>query len=64
MTKGYFSAQGRSVEYNYFDFHSNCKKGNTSILDESIRNVFKKEYLRDIGVYSEKTVSYLEKGKM
>jgi hypothetical protein len=52
------------VEYNYFDFHMNCKKGNTSILDESIRNVFKKEYLRDIGVYSEKTTSYLEKGKM
>jgi len=59
QTKNYFEERGQKIDYEYFDYHANCKKEGTYLLDESLRNMFKKLYLRDIGLYSEKSTNYL-----
>ena len=33
-TKERFEEQGQKIDYEYFDYHANCKKGSTSLLDE------------------------------
>lgn len=61
-TAQYFQKQGKKIDYEYFDFHQNCKKG-TALLDAFINDILKVSYLRDMGLFSEKHSVYKHKGK-
>lgn len=58
------SQKGKRVDYDYFDFHYNCKKGGFSLLDTYINDMIRGLYLRDIGMYCEKHTVYKSNGKM
>ena len=57
QTSDYFESFGRKIEYDYFDFTFNCKKG-TGLLDTYIADMLKNLYLRDIGFFCEKHTVY------
>lgn len=61
-TTNYFNKEGKRIDYEYFDFHQNCKKG-TALLDAFINDILKSQYLRDMGVFCEKFSVYKYKGK-
>lgn len=56
-THQHFDAQGKQIDYEYFDFHYNCKKG-TGLLDQYVNDMLKQQYLRDIGVFLQKHSVY------
>lgn len=62
--KKYFEKSGQRVNYEHFDFHSNQKKGGSGLLDLYVRNILKKLYLKDIGLFSEKFTVYRNSGVM
>lgn len=62
--KKYFEKNEKKINYEYFDFHSNQKKGGSGLLDLYVRNILKKLYLKDMGVFSEKFTIYRNNGAM
>lgn len=57
------AANKQKIDYEYFDFHANCKKS-TNMLDHFLREGLRDLYLRDIGLYSDKQTTYFEDGKV
>jgi hypothetical protein len=53
-----FQRNNQRIDYDYFDFHLNCKKGGFNLLDAYINDMIKNLYLRDMGYYSEKHTLY------
>ncbi len=62
-TQEHFQKEGKRLDYEYFDFHQNCKKG-TALLDTFINDILKSQYLRDMGVFCEKHSVYKYNGKL
>jgi hypothetical protein len=61
LTQETLQTQSKKIDYEYFDFHQNCKK-TTNLLDHFLREILRDLYLRDIGVFSSKHTIYLEEG--
>jgi hypothetical protein len=61
LTIDTLKTQNNKIDYEYFDFHQNCKK-TTNLLDHFLREILRDLYLRDIGVFSSKHTMYLENG--
>lgn len=62
--KPYFEKMGKKINYEHFDFHKNQKKGGAGLLDLYVRDILRKLYLKDIGLFSEKFTIYRNNGVM
>ena len=52
------------LTYDLFDFHYNQKKSGLGLLDVYIQNILKNQWLRNIGIYTEKFTLYHLDGKL
>ena len=43
----------KRINYEYFDFHANCKKGSFALLDQYIGESLKSKYAREISFFKE-----------
>ncbi len=60
----YFQKRNKRIDYDYFDFHFNYKKGGIALLDTYINDMLRNLYLRDIGMYQEKFSIYMVNGSV